>query len=117
MGAIRVKRVYEAAGPRDGYRVLVDRIWPRGISREKARIDVWFKSVAPSTELRKWFAHDPLRWDGFRKRYFAELKKHPEGLEELLLRAGRLTLVYSARDLKHNQAVALKQYLDSARGG
>ena len=112
-GAIRLKRVYEGATNADGYRVLVDRVWPRGVTKERAKIDVWLKSVAPSTQLRKWFDHDPRKWLEFKKRYFAELDAGPDGLDELLgrARASVVTLVYSARDEQHNQAVALREYL------
>ena len=110
---MRVKRVYEPASPDDGMRVLVDRIWPRGISKSKARIDAWMKDVAPSTVLRKWFGHDPERWAEFRRRYRVELAEQPERLRELraLAREGPLTLVYSARDEEHNQAVVLRDRL------
>ena len=112
---IRVKRVYEPASKADGFRVLVDRVWPRGMTKPRARVDVWLKSVAPSTELRKWFGHDPRKWAGFKKRYFAELDEGSEGYGELLERAGAgvVTLVYSARDERHNQAVALQEYLSA----
>lgn len=114
MANVKVKRVYDAPAKADGHRVLVDRVWPRGVSKETAAVDEWLKSVAPSTELRKWFGHDPDKWDEFRRRYFAELDAGPEGLDELLARAvaGPVTLVYSARDTDRNQAVALKQWLE-----
>ena len=115
---IQVKRVYEKATPRDGRRILVDRIWPRGVSKSDAHIDSWLKDVSPSTELRKWFGHDPRKWAGFKKRYFAELDEGTPGLEELVDRAAAeaVTLVFSARDTRHNQAVALKEYLESIVG-
>jgi len=108
-----IKRVYEPASKADGFRVLVDRIWPRGVSKDRAKIDLWLKTVAPSTELRKWFDHDPQKWKEFKKRYFAELDEGPEGLDELTSRAtdSVVTLVFSARDEQHNQAVALQEYL------
>lgn len=111
---IRVKRAYEPARPQDGQRVLVDRIWPRGVSKDEADLDEWLKEIAPSDELRKWFGHDPERWDEFRKRYFAELDEHPELVAQLRARAdGHLvTLVYGAHDEEHNNAVALKEYLE-----
>lgn len=114
MGTIRIKRVYEEAGESDGFRVLVDRIWPRGVSKERARIEVWLKSVAPSTALRKWFGHDPEKWPEFKRRYFRELDEKPPGVADLIQRARKedVTLIYSARDREHNQAVALKEYLD-----
>lgn len=113
MGSIRIKRVYEAPDGDDGFRVLVDRVWPRGMTKDKAAIDLWLKDVAPSTELRKWFGHNPARWDEFRARYRAELEAQPTLVEQLRCRAdkGALTLVYSAHDEKHNQAVVLKEML------
>ena len=115
---IQLKRAYHAASPRDGYRLLVDRIWPRALGKEEARIDDWMKEIAPSTELRKWFGHEPAKWEEFRRRYFAELSHRPE-LVNLLLEIARsrpLTLVYSAKDEEHNNAVALREYLESAEG-
>ncbi|HEX6138877.1 MAG TPA: DUF488 family protein [Candidatus Limnocylindria bacterium] len=109
---IRVKRVYEDPAADDGFRVLVDRVWPRGMRREEAHVDAWLREVAPSTELRHWFNHDPARWSEFRERYRAELAGRPGLLEELrsLEREhGTLTLVYSARDTEHNQARALSE--------
>lgn len=111
---IRVKRAYEPTKPQDGRRVLVDRIWPRGVSKDELDLDQWLKEIAPSDELRKWFGHDPERWDEFRKRYFAELDEHPELVAQLRAWAdGHLvTLVYGAHDEEHNNAVALKEYLE-----
>ncbi len=116
MPAIKVKRVYEEPSRSDGYRVLVDRVWPRGISKEGAAVKEWLKEVGPSTALRKWFDHDPAKWDDFRRRYFAELDAGPPGLADLQARAraGMVTLVYSARDTEHNQAVALREWLEGA---
>ena len=113
MGVIRTRRVYEEPAPGDGVRVLVDRVWPRGISRERAAVALWLKDIAPSTALRKWFGHDPERWDGFRERYFEELDAMPDVVAQLRATAAgnTLTLVYSARDTAHNQAVALSEYL------
>lgn len=113
--SVMLKRAYEAPVPTDGKRILVDRLWPRGLAKVKARIDLWLKDVAPSTELRQWFGHDPVKWPEFRKRYRAELKTNP-ALEELraLSRRGDITLVYAARDPLHNEAVVLKQILDGA---
>jgi len=112
--AIRIKRIYEPAEQKDGFRVLMDRLWPRGLSKEKARIDLWLRDVAPSSVLRIWFGHDPARWAEFRARYHAELRKNSTALAPLVERAqkGTLTLLYSARDERFNQAVALKLYLD-----
>lgn len=111
--AIHLKRVYESPSPDDGVRILVDRIWPRGVSKEDAAIDRWMKEVAPSTELRHWFGHDPKRWEEFRHRYRTELSRHEELLNELrtIARQGSLTLVYAARDVDHNQAVVLREVL------
>ncbi len=112
---IRLKRAYEEPGENDGTRVLVDRIWPRGVSKERLKLAVWVKEIAPSPELRQWFGHEPERWDEFKRRYFAELDGRKEQIEELLsgVGQGRLTLVYAARDQRHNNAVALKEYLES----
>jgi uncharacterized protein YeaO (DUF488 family) len=113
MKNLTTKRVYEEAASTDGFRVLVDRVWPRGMTKERASVDLWLPSVAPGTPLRKWFDHDPAKWVEFKRRYFAELDEGPEGLDELLARASReaVTLVYSARDEAHNQAAALAEYL------
>lgn len=110
---LEVKRIYEPSESSDGYRVLVDRVWPRGLSKQNADIDLWLKDVAPSTELRQWFGHQPRRWDAFRRRYFDELDEMPETLAVIQdkLRKDDVTLVYSARDEAHNQAVALREYL------
>jgi uncharacterized protein YeaO (DUF488 family) len=111
-GKLKLKRAYAPAEPGDGQRVLVDRVWPRGVSRAEAHIDLWLKEVAPSTALRKWFGHDPARWDEFRRRYREELKGNP-ALDQLKAMAaeGRTTLVYGAKDEAHNQAVALAELL------
>ncbi|KAA3620747.1 MAG: DUF488 domain-containing protein [Proteobacteria bacterium] len=112
---IRVKRVYDGASKDDGLRVLVDRIWPRGVTRDQAAVDLWLKEVAPSTALRRWFGHDPDKWVEFKRRYYEELGQRPESLTHLLesVRVGPVTLVYAARDRDHNQAVALRLYLES----
>lgn len=112
-----VRRVYDPPREEDGLRVLVDRLWPRGLSKEAARVDLWLKDIAPSDALRKWYGHEPSRWDEFRRRYFAELEAHRERLEELRQQArrGRVTLLFGARDEEHNNAVALRQYLESHR--
>ncbi len=111
---IQVKRAYEAASRDDGARFLVERLWPRGVKKERLQIEAWLKDVAPSTELRQWFQHDPAKWGEFRQRYFRELANRPDAWQPLLARArrGRVTLVYSARDTEHNNAVALKEFLD-----
>lgn len=112
---INLKRVYEPASEQDGYRVLVDRLWPRGISKAKAAVDLWLKEAGPSAPLRQWFSHDPQKWPEFKTRYFAELDGSRQLLAPLLeaARAGNLTLVYSSRDEEHNQAVALREYLQA----
>ena len=110
---IKLKRAYEPASQDDGKRILVDRLWPRGISKAKAKLDDWMKDIAPTAELRTWFDHDPRRWDEFRRRYRLELRGHPEALRALrrLAREGPITLVYSARDQAHNDAVVLRSLL------
>jgi uncharacterized protein YeaO (DUF488 family) len=110
---IRLKRAYEPAAPADGYRVLIDRLWPRGISRQQARLDGWQKELAPSTELRQWFGHEPGRFDEFRRRYVEELRGERPRTAALRRRAreGTLTLVYSAHDTEHNDAVVLAEVL------
>jgi uncharacterized protein YeaO (DUF488 family) len=110
---VRLKRAYEPAVESDGYRVLIDRLWPRGVSREQARLDDWLKELAPSSELRRWFGHDPARFDEFRRRYVDELRSRRPLLTELRRRArqGTLTLVYSAHDTEHNDAVVLAAVL------
>jgi uncharacterized protein YeaO (DUF488 family) len=110
---LRIKRVYETPEKEDGQRILVDRLWPRGLTKEKAKIDLWLKDIAPSTELRKWFGHDPEKWKEFRKRYGAELKKNAESVSLLKdqMKKGPVTLVYGAKDEEHNDAFFLKEYL------
>jgi uncharacterized protein YeaO (DUF488 family) len=110
---VRLKRAYEPPEKTDGTRILVDRLWPRGVSKEAAKLDEWIKEIAPSSELRTWFGHDPRRWDEFRKRYRAELAEHSETLKDLRRRAreGPITLVYSARDEIHNDAVVLRNVI------
>ena len=113
--SIKIKRVYEAPAKSDGTRILVDRLWPRGLSKDKAAVDVWLKDIAPSGTLRKWFGHDPERWSEFQTRYRAELKKNDEAVLQLreLLRQGPVTLVYGARDEEHNDAVVLSRFLSA----
>ena len=110
---VRLKRAYEPPDRADGTRVLVDRLWPRGVSKEKAAVKLWLKDLAPSTELRKWFGHDPERWPEFRKRYAAEVRQHPEAFCQLreLTRQGPITLVYFAHDEIRNDAVVLRSLL------
>lgn len=112
---IKTKRFYDAPAAGDGFRILVDRLWPRGVKKENARIDLWLKEIAPSDELRKWFGHDPAKWTEFKKRYFAELRNKQDSVAVLRqhARAGAVTLLYSAKDEKHNNAAALLEYLQS----
>ena len=109
---IRLKRAYDPAVSSDGYRVLIDRLWPRGVSRERAKLDEWERKLPPSTKLRQWFGHEPARFEEFRRRYIEELRSQRPRLTELRRRArnGTLTLVYSARDAEHNDAVVLAEF-------
>lgn len=110
---VALKRVYETPSPTDGTRILVDRLWPRGLSKEKARVDLWLKEIAPTTELRRWFDHDPAKWAAFQQRYREELDANPDTVAELkaTLASGPATLVYGARDEARNDAMALANYL------
>lgn len=116
--SVRIKRIYDAPADDDGYRVLVDRIWPRGLAKSEARVDRWLKEIAPSTELRRWFGHDPSRWDEFRGRYRAELEESAALVNELAekARSTPLTLLFGARDQQHNQAVVLREWLEERLG-
>ena len=109
---IQIKRAYETPDAKDGFRVLVDRLWPRGLTKEKAALDLWLKDIAPSTDLRKWFNHDPEKWKEFQKRYRKELKENKEAVDTLKehLKKGTVTLLYAARDEAHNEAEVLKDY-------
>jgi uncharacterized protein YeaO (DUF488 family) len=111
---IRVKRVYDPAEKSDGLRFLVDHLWPRGLKKEAVHVEGWIKQVSPSNQLRSWFGHEPVKWSEFQRRYFAELDKQPEVWQALLetAREKDITLVFSARDIEHNNAVALKSYLE-----
>ncbi len=111
---IYIKRVYEPPAKSDGIRFLVERLWPRGVKKEDLKIDGWLRDVAPSTELRKWFGHDPSKWEEFRQRYEAELNKHSEAWQPILEAAQKhdVTLLFSSHDTEHNNVVALKTYLD-----
>ena len=113
MAHITIKRVYDPIDSGDGVRVLVDRLWPRGVSKQALKADHWLREVAPSDQLRQWFGHDPNRWEEFKLRYFAELQTKPETIELLLELAQEkgLVILYAARDVHHNQAIALQQYL------
>jgi uncharacterized protein YeaO (DUF488 family) len=111
---IRLKRAYEEPAKADGERILVERLWPRGLTKARAKIDLWLKDVAPSPELRKWYGHDPARWKEFRQRYLSELKKQDDLIKLLKQKAkeGTVTLIYAARDEEHNSALVLKQFLE-----
>jgi len=115
---LELKRVYDPPSTKDGYRVLVDRLWPRGLKRDGSRIDAWLKDVAPSDELRRWFGHDPARWEEFQARYSRELMAQELVWQELLQRArkGRVTLLYAAKDAHRNNAMALKYFLEGRLG-
>jgi len=116
--AVRIKRIYEPASPEDGARLLVDRVWPRGITKEAAALTMWIKEVAPSTALRKWFGHDPARWPEFHRRYLDELAANAPAVDRIrgYIEAGRTTLLYAAHDPAHNNAVALADYLRKQPG-
>ncbi len=111
---IRIKRVYEPYASEDGKRFLIDRLWPRGISKVRLRFDEWLRDIAPTTELRKWFGHDPAKWREFQRRYRAELRSHSDEVKILLqaARHGNVTLLYGAKDEEHNDAVVLRQFLE-----
>lgn len=111
--SIRLKRAYEPASRDDGVRILVDRLWPRGLRKADAAFDMWMKEIAPSAELRRWFAHDPARWQEFQRRYRAELAQHQTEIAQLrdLARRGPITLIFAARDQNHNEAIVLRDYL------
>jgi uncharacterized protein YeaO (DUF488 family) len=112
---IKIKRIYEHVAEEDGFRILVDRLWPRGVKKKAARINLWLKDVAPSNELRKWFAHDPEKWEDFKKKYAEELSAKQPSLKEIRQmekEKGTVTLLYSAKDVEHNNAVALQSVLE-----
>jgi uncharacterized protein YeaO (DUF488 family) len=113
--SIAIKRAYEAPERSDGMRILVDRMWPRGVSKEEAEIDLWLKEIAPSTKLRQWFGHEAPKWEKFREKYFKELDANGDAVAELkaCLEKGNVTLVYAAKDEEHNNAVAIGEYLQS----
>jgi uncharacterized protein YeaO (DUF488 family) len=110
----KLKRIYDEPSPGDGFRVLVERLWPRGVSKERAALDLWLKDVAPSPGLRKWFGHDPARWEGFQERYVAELKEDDAALDVLRRKGegGTVTLLFAAHDQEHNSALVLKRFLE-----
>jgi uncharacterized protein YeaO (DUF488 family) len=113
---IKIKRVYEPPNVGDGERILVDRLWPRGVSKKKAQLNLWLKDIAPSTELRVWFGHDPDKWRGFRQRYKNELRNNKDLVKIITekAKAGTVTLIYAARDEQHNEAAVLKEFLEAA---
>jgi uncharacterized protein YeaO (DUF488 family) len=119
VNGIQIRRVYEPPAPEDGARLLVDRLWPRGVSKEKLHLAGWLKEIAPSRPLRLWFDHDPARWNEFQRRYFAELEAHPKAWQPILqaARDGRVTLLFAAKDLEHNNAIALKAFLEGKLAG
>lgn len=114
--SLQLKRVYDPAEPGDGYRILVDRLWPRGMSKDQAHIDLWLKDVAPTPALRRWFGHDPSKWQAFRRRYFQELAQNTQTVRLITDRCGRetVTLLYAAKDTQHNHALALQQFIQQA---
>lgn len=116
---IKIKRVYQASSDEDGQRILVDRLWPRGISKEKAGIVFWARELAPSTQLRQWYAHDPAKWEKFKSKYFQELDANPQELEKLLeyVRRGTVTFLYSSTETRINNAAALKEYVEARLRG
>jgi uncharacterized protein YeaO (DUF488 family) len=111
---MHLKRVYERPSADDGVRILVERLWPRGLTKEKAAVDLWIKDIAPSPDLRKWFGHDPARWRRFKQRYWKELKERKDDVDALRRKAreGRVTFIYAAHDQEHNAALALKQFIE-----
>ncbi len=114
---IKTVRVYDTS-VKSGYRILVDRLWPRGVSKENAKLDLWLKEIGPSNELRKWFGHDPERWNGFKEKFFSELDEKKELVEQIIAKAreGDVVLLFGAKDEEHNNAVALKEYIESRMG-
>jgi len=115
---LKIKRVYDEPSKADGRRILVDRLWPRGLKKEDAHIDEWFKELSPSNELRKWFNHDPKKWGEFRKRFFSELREHEELMDSVIsaARKGSVTLLFGSKEERFNNAVALKEYIESRMG-
>ena len=114
---IKIKRIYESPARDDGVRILVDRLWPRGLSKEKAKVDLWLKEVAPSDRLRKWYSHDPQKWDQFKQNYFKELEHPQEGIRLIVekMREGNVTFLFSSKEERLNNAVALKEYIEARR--
>ena len=116
---VKIKRVYEPPGSDDGFRILVDRLWPRGLSKEKAKVDLWLKEVAPSDKLRKWYSHDPQKWTQFKEAYFKELDLHQEEFRLIRekMREENVTFLFSSKEERLNNAVALKEYIEAGRKG
>jgi uncharacterized protein YeaO (DUF488 family) len=116
---IKIKRIYDTPAEDDGFRILVDRLWPRGLTKEKAKVDLWLKEIAPSDQLRKWYAHDPKKWAEFRKRYFNDLDTKRELVNQIgqKMKEGDVTLLYSSKEEKINNAVALKEYIAKKKKG
>jgi uncharacterized protein YeaO (DUF488 family) len=114
---IQLKRAYDAASPSDGERILVERLWPRGVTKARAAVDLWLKEIAPSTELRQWFGHDPAKWKPFEKRYWKELQANEKVVDVLRqkMKRGAVTLIYAARDREHNSALVLKEFLTNRK--
>jgi len=108
---LKIKRIYDKSDKTDGYRILVDRLWPRGLTKEKAKVDLWLKDIAPSNELRKWYAHDPSKWREFKRQYFKELKNNQEAIDLIQKQKGIVTLLFGSKEEKFNNAIALKEYL------
>ncbi|NWF54667.1 MAG: DUF488 family protein [Syntrophaceae bacterium] len=111
---IKIKRIYESPGEKDGFRILVDRLWPRGLSKDTAKVHLWLRDISPSNELRKWYGHDPEKWTEFKKKYFQEIKERKEEFDLLLEKAGRgnVTLLFSSQEKKLNNAAALKEIVE-----
>ncbi len=116
---IKIKKIYDTPTPDDGIRILVDRLWPRGLSKEKAKADLWLKEIAPNNELRKWYAHDPKKWAEFRKRYFNDLNVKRDLVNQIVqkMKEGDVALLYSSKEEKINNAVALKEYIEKQKKG
>ena len=116
---IKIKRIYDIPSKNDGFRILVDRLWPRGLTKEKAKVDLWLKEIAPSDQLRKWYAHDPKKWAEFRKKYFKDLDMKEELVNQIIekMKGADVTLLYSSKEEKINNAVALKEYITKWRKG
>lgn len=117
MKTIEIKRVYDTPNSGDGFRILIDRLWPRGLTKEKAKVDLWLKSIGPSAELREWFNHDPEKWKEFKKRYFAELRTNTEAIAEILkyIKKENVTFLFASKEQRYNNAVALKEFIEKMK--